>query len=107
VAERDRQVEQPACWRASNEASVGLPDRERVFQVFDAVLLAGEAVNSEIAIAGIPQLEDINRRLRERGGPVLADAFAFHREWREYLVVVARARAEQGPLRNGILNGGT
>ena len=103
----EREPVERTCQPRSREPIGDAPPRERIFQIFDAVLLGGDISTSELIIGATPRFEEINRRLRESGDPVLPDESAFHREWRDYLVVVARTREQQFHLSRCASNGGT
>ena len=74
--------------RAKGEENSREPHRspagERTFRIFDEILLSGE----------LPGLSAVNRRLAERGEARFDDDEALQGEWREYLVVNAKAREE-------------
>jgi hypothetical protein len=79
------------------------PDAERVFQVFDEMLLTSDR-GTRFTTDNLPKFTEVNSRLVERGESVLDDEAALRREWMAYLVKSAFARDEK--VRDRRPNGG-
>lgn len=65
------------------------------FRVFDEMLRGGEYRSSDFSKENLPRMRAVNRRLLSQGEPRLENEEALQREWREYLVIAAKAREEQ------------